>query len=173
MQSSGRFCAGNPSPSGSAPDTLPDAYPHGSQPPQNFVQAEPVALVRDSQIPPTLVGGASSDSLLTIPATTSEVNAALGISVTPEPVRTGICSPSLSPAIVPPKPTTATVPRAELVASPPHQSSAAVPPTVPESEVEGGEADDSVSEAVPKAKDPMYWRPLPVLDIWGPRFGFM
>lgn len=170
MQSNGRFCAGNPSPSDSAPansgslgDTLPDAYPHGSQSP--FVEAEPVGIMRDSLIPPTLAGGASSESLPTIPATASEVNAALNVAVTPEPVHTGLVSPSLSPATMPHKPMTDTATPAEIVISPPKQSSAEVPPTVAESE--GGEADDSVSEAVPKAKDAMYWRPLPLLVVWG------
>ena len=179
MQSAGEFCAGNPSPSqGGSTNPPADIFParpfeYGTVPtpdrlipqdsmpvPPTPVQAEPVGVVHDSQVPPTLPSGPSVESLPTIPATASDVAVAHGKVAplkTPEPVRTGLNSPSLSP------PTPAPVP---VVESQPGQSSnssgpnAAVPtPTVAESDV----ADDSISQVAsdPPQRDPNYWRPSP------------
>ena len=182
MQSAGEFCAGNPSPSqGGSTNSPADIYParpfeYGTVPtpdrlipedsmavPPTPVQAEPVGVVQDSQVPPTLPSGASVESLPTIPATASDVAAAhskVAPLKTPEPVRTGLNSPSLSP------PTPAPVPApTPVVASQPGQSSensgpvAAVPtPTVAESDV----GDDSISQVASEpqnGRDPNYWRP--------------
>ena len=183
MQSAGEFCAGNPSPSQGGSTASPGIFPakpfeYGTVPtpdrlipddsmalPATPVQAEPVDVVHDSQVPPTLPSGPSVESLPTIPATASDVAAAHGKVVvplkTPEQVPTGLNSPSMSP------PTPAPVPApTPVVESQPGRSSAdkisgpdaAVPtPTVAESDL----GDDSISQVAmePQGRDPHYWRP--------------
>lgn len=102
MQSNGQFCAGNPTPptehaTGPVWCTYPP--PDRQIPPENIFmescqqfEAQPVDVVHDSQVPPTLsptlAQGASVESLPTLTYHRAVPN-------TPEPFKTGLNSPSM------------------------------------------------------------------------------
>lgn len=168
MQSNGQYCAGNPSttPASHQPQVYCTFPPPDRQVPEDTQpsQAEPVGIVSDSQIPPTvgptLTTATSVESLPTLPGTASEVNAAHENPVTPTPLNPGINSPSVPvppvvkgevPPVPLPKTTDPVLPSSALPAGtmPPT-------PTVAESGM-----DDSVSQ-VPEpssGRDATYYRP--------------
>lgn len=173
MQSNGQFCAGNPTPptehaTGPVWCTYPP--PDRQIPPENIFmescqqfEAQPVDVVHDSQVPPTLsptlAQGASVESLPTLTYHRAVPN-------TPEPFKTGLNSPSMPSEpqaevpVVPPCPAPAAAESSKKVEKPEKPAPKdAGPPTVAESEV-----DESVSQAaVPtKQRDPMYWRPCSI-----------
>ena len=195
MQSIGQFCAGNPAPAPVAtparaasedmippPDRQPDtlgpltpveAVPETLNDSQDVAHAEPVGVVNDSQVPPTVPRACS---LETLPATASQLatNQGKGLE-TPQQVRTGLNSPSLStppqgaqPSLpADPKPTIE--PSQDLSLKRNAKDVAEPPGTVAESEPE---ADESISQVMaapkPTARDANYWRPyfFDLLHMW-------
>ena len=171
MQSNGQYCAGNPSttPASHQPHVYCTFPPPDRQVPEetqpSATQVEPVGIVNDSQIPPTvgptLTTATSLESLPTLPATASEVNAVhqLVHPVTPTPLNPGINSPSAPVVVkgeVPPVPLPKITEKVILSSSAAAAGTEPPTPTVAESGM-----DDSVSQA-PEAstgKDATYYRP--------------